>query len=335
MRLLFAGTPEMAVPSLYRLAARFEVVGVLTAPDRRKGRKRGPQPSPVKAAAESLGLPVMQPPRLNGDARAQVQAVAPDLLVVVAYGRIFGPRFMALFPHGGVNLHPSLLPRHRGPSPIPAAILAGDSETGITVQQVAPEMDSGDILAQQRIPLTGTETTASLTDRVAREGAVLLEEVVAAIVAGTAIPVPQDHDVASYCRLIEKSDGRVDWTTSAAHIERMSRAFNPWPGTYTYLDGRQLTLWETSVYPAGADPAGQDPTVAAGVGAENAPGGGSGRRSAPGPGQVLGVDKAHGILVQTGDGVLAVRRLQLQSRGATDWKSFLNGVHGFIGCTLE
>lgn len=327
MRILFAGTPEMAVPSLHRLAVRFDVVAVLTAPDRRRGRKKEPQPSPVKAAAESLSIPVIQPPRLNGDARGQVQAVAPDLLAVVAYGRIFGPKFMALFPYGGINLHPSLLPRHRGPSPIPAAILAGDSETGITVQQVAPEMDSGDILAQERISLDGTETTASLTEKVARDGAVLLEEVVAAVADHSARPVPQDHDAATYCTLIQKADGRIDWSEPADHIERMSRAYNPWPGAHTFLGDQQLTLWETALYPGRAPESEDQAPEADGTRAR----GGADAEA----GQVLGVDKAHGILIQTGDGVLAVRRLQLQSRGATDWMSFLNGVRDFVGRTLE
>jgi methionyl-tRNA formyltransferase len=278
---------------------------VLTAPDRQKGRGRSVQPSPVKVAAIDLGIEVLQPPRLNAEARTQVAAPRPQLLVVVAYGRIFGPKFLDLFEQGGINLHPSLLPRHRGPSPIPAAILAGDRETGITVQRLALEMDSGNILKQTRIPLDGTETTATLTERVAVEGAELLTQTVADLEAGRVEERVQDHAAATYCHLIEKGHGEIDWSESAARIERMSRAYNPWPGAFTFFKDRKLTLWKTAVYGASES-----------EGSE--------------PGTVLGVDKGWGILIQTGDGVLAVERLQLQSRGATDWKSFLNGAPDFL-----
>lgn len=309
-RILFAGTPEMAVPSLRRLRTDHNLVGVLTAPDRQKGRGRSLVPSPVKAAAQELGLQVVQPPRLNAEARRLVAALRPEVLVVVAYGRIFGPKFLDLFEQGGVNLHPSLLPRHRGPSPIPAAILAGDQETGITVQRLALEMDSGNILAQTHIPLDGTETTSSLTQRVAEEGAELLSRTIADLETGRVEERVQDPDAASYCRLIEKKDGEIEWTQSAAQIERMSRAYNPWPGAFTFFKEQKLTLWKTTVYGGGeiAPPAAEQPPA----------------------GTVLGVDKGWGILIQTGDGALAVERLQLQSRSVTDWKSFLNGARDFL-----
>ncbi|NBC28576.1 MAG: methionyl-tRNA formyltransferase, partial [Spirochaetes bacterium] len=266
MRILFAGTPEMAVPSLRRLAADHNLVGVLTAPDRRKGRGRSFVPSPVKAAALDLNLEIVQPSRLNTEARELVSSLAPELLVVVAYGRIFGPKFLDLFDQGGINLHPSLLPRHRGPSPIPAAILAGDPETGITVQRLALEMDSGNILAQTRIPLDGTETTASLTERVASDGAELLSRAVEDLEAGRVEERVQDPDAASYCGLIAKNDGEIDWTQSAVQIERMSRAYNPWPGAFTFFKEQKLTLWKTAVYPRSADAAGD---AAAGAAAES------------------------------------------------------------------
>jgi len=318
MRVLFAGTPEMAVPTLQALADTVTLVGVLTAPDRSKGRGRRLVPSPVKAAAMERGLPVLQPPRLGAEAREAVRELEPELLVVVAYGRIFGPKFLSLFPRGGINLHPSLLPKYRGPSPIPAAILAGESRTGITVQRVAREMDSGDILRQEELPLGGSETTAGLTDYVAREGAKLVLATVRDLEEGRAAPSPQNHEEASYCGLISKQDGEIDWRRSAREIERMTRAYDPWPGAYTFFRGQRLTIWRAEVPPPG--------TAAADVesaGAEDA-----------GAGSVLGVDKARGILIQTCDGVLAVQRLQLQSRSATDWQSFLNGARDILNETL-
>lgn len=322
MRILFAGTPDMAVPTLHALADAESVVGVLTAPDRSKGRGRRLLPSPVKAAAMERDVPVLQPPRLGAEAREAVRELEPEILVVVAYGRIFGPKFLSLFPRGGINLHPSLLPKYRGPSPIPAAILAGESRTGITVQRVAREMDSGDILRQEELPLSGTETTASLSDYVAREGAKLVLETVRDLAEGRAAPSPQDHDEASYCGLISKQDGEIDWSSSAARIERMTRAYNPWPGAYTFFGDQRLTIWRAEVLPAGPE--------AAGLAGAAAPGAAEGTN----PGLVLGVDKARGILIQTGDGVLAAQRLQLQSRSAADWQSFLNGARDILNGTL-
>ena len=336
MRILFAGTPEMAVPALRELASRFDIVAVLTAPDREKGRKRVLHPPPVKEAAGELDLPVLQPPRLNAEARRLVRTYEPELLVVVAYGRIFGPKFLDMFPHGGINLHPSFLPAYRGPSPIPAAILAGDTETGITVQRLAREMDSGDILLQRAIPLDGSETTGSLTDRVAAEGGEMLALVVDRIQSGNLHPVPQDHAAASYCGLIKKSDGEIDWTQPAERIARMTRAYDPWPGAFTFFQEKKLTIRRARVY----KPSEAGEQSAAGERAEGELAAGESRvgESTVGEpavsGSVRGVDTAWGILVQTGEGVLAVERLQLQSRGASDWKSFLNGAHGFVGSVL-
>ncbi len=323
MRVLFAGTPEIAVPSLEQLSEQAEIVGVLTAPDAPAGRRRTLQPSAVKRSAEALGVPVLQPERLNAAAREAVAVLNPQLVVCVAYGRIFGPRFLDLFALGGINLHPSLLPRHRGPAPIAAAILAGDSETGITVQTLALEMDAGDILRQVRFALDGSETTGSLTDRVALEGARLLAEVVRDIERGTVEPRPQDHRQATYCRLITAADGAIDWHFPAETIERTVRAYNPWPGAHTFLDGRRLTIHQADV----------SLTPESGVAAADAVHR-TGREGSGRPGLVTAVDKRRGILVQTGDGLLAIRRLQLQSRTAMDWKSFANGYRDVVGTVL-
>ena len=165
--------------------------------------------------AREAGIPVLQPERLDADAREAVQKLGPDLLVTVAYGKIFGPRFMALFPRGGINVHPSLLPRHRGPSPLQAAILSGDTRTGVTIQAIAPEMDSGAILLQEEIPLDSRATVEALHDELGRRGARLVTQAVALIAAGAAQWREQDHSAATWCHKITKQAGAVTWRESA------------------------------------------------------------------------------------------------------------------------
>src|SRR6056297_1807576 len=184
MRVLFAGTPEIAVPSLEALAAEHEIVGVLTNPDRARGRKKSPVAPPVKQKALELGLPVFPPPRLKREARELLAPLEADILAVFAYGRIFGPKFLELFPRGGVNVHPSLLPLYRGSIPVIAPIVNGDAETGVTVQQIALEMDTGDILAQRRFDLTPEITAGRLTADVSEIGAELLVATLNNIEAG-------------------------------------------------------------------------------------------------------------------------------------------------------
>ena len=307
MRILFAGTPAIAVPSLRLAAAEHTVVGVLTNPDRAAGRGKGLSSSAVKDAALGLGLRVLQPEKLDAAFRETVRGLQPELLVAVAYGRIFGPQFLGCFPRGGINLHPSLLPLYRGPSPLSAAILHGEAQTGVTIQVIAPQMDAGDILAQETIALTGRETADSLGEIAAEKGACLLVKTLALIAEGRESRVPQDPAAVSYCGLLTRETGKIDWTASAAHIERMIRAFDPWPGAWTVYKGAVLRILAAEPLPSGGTEA---------------------------PGKVLGVDTQRGILVQTGDGVLAVRRLQLEAKKALDFASFLNGVRGFTGSVL-
>ncbi len=322
MRILFAGSPAIAVPALEKLAraAGHEVVGVLTNPDTPKGRHGSSEPTEVGAAAERLSaervaagrapIPVLKPEKLAAEARTAIASLEPELLVSVAYGRIFGPKFLGLFPAGGINLHPSLLPKYRGATPIPAAILNRESETGITVQRLALEMDAGDILVQERLPLDFTETTASLAALAAARGAELVLRAVDALAAGTAEPVPQDGAAATYCAMIAKEDGRIDWTRSALDLDARIRAYTPWPLSFTTHRDQTLFILEARPY---AGPVSFPPAPA---------------------GTVLGIDKAAGILLQTGDGLLAVVRLQYGGKKAMDWRSFLNGARDFSGSRL-
>ena len=307
MRILFAGTPEIALPSLELLDKNGYVAAVLTSPDASRGRGRSLSPSPVKAMALDLDIPVFTPQRLGREAREEIAGIGADLLAVVAYGKIFGPRFLELFPKGGINLHPSLLPRHRGPAPLPFSILNGDREWGFSVQRIALEMDAGDILLQKSYPLTGTETTGDLSALSAERGAEAMLEVVRAIEQGTEKEVPQQHSEASYTRLLAKDDGLIDWNKPAKTLVRMVHAFNPWPGAYTHFQGQKLTIWDAAAI------------------AEN---------SAKEAGKVTAVDRKRGILIQTGEGLLAVQALQLQGKKRLPWQSFVNGVRGIEGSIL-
>jgi methionyl-tRNA formyltransferase len=321
MRIVFAGSPAIAVPALEAICALpdVELVAVLTNPDSPKGRHGASEPTDVGAAAARLAatkLPVetaflaetsfliLKPQKLDATAREALAALKPDLLVSFAYGHIFGPKFLALFPLGGINVHPSLLPRHRGATPIQAAILHRDCETGLSIQTLAREMDSGDLLYQERVPLTNRETTESLSALMATKAAAALPQVLSDIAQGRAESHPQAGEL-SYCATITKDKGRIDWSQSAEAIDAQIRAFTPWPLSWTLHGEQYLNLLEAAPYteaPCAEVPAGA----------------------------VLGIDKRAGILVQTGDGVLCVTRLQYRTRKALEWRAFLNGAKDFL-----
>jgi methionyl-tRNA formyltransferase len=327
MRILFAGTSAIAIPSLKALSdmeLKGEGVvlsGLLTRADaaRRHGQ---PEPSDVSAAAFQLdkdrkesGLPSivqLKSEKLDSRAREEVAALSPDLLVTFAYGRIFGPRFLALFPLGGINIHPSLLPKYRGASPIPAVILAGEKKTGVCIQLLAAEMDAGDIIAEAPLELSARETTQSLSEKSAITAAHLLRELLRNEDFASRINAarPQEGEPV-YCRQIKKEDGLIDWSKSASQIDAQIRAFTPWPLSFTCRGKDTLIILE-------AEPLEAPPGMAI---------------DAP-PGTVLGTDKGRGILIQTGDGILAVSRLQWRTKKALDWKAFCNGERDFIGVRL-
>jgi methionyl-tRNA formyltransferase len=311
MRILFAGSPEIALPTLERLAAEHEVVAVLTNPDSVAGRGLAAARTPVAVTAERLGIPVLSFDHLGPEARAAVASYRPEILVSFAYVRLFGPKFLALFPRGGLNIHPSLLPLHRGASPIPAAILARDAETGVSVQALAADLDSGDLFGVTRIPLTGRETTESLTALAAAEGADLVSAVLKAMEEGRAVSRPQEG-AASYSGIISKEAGLVDWGASVLDIDAKIRAYYPWPCAFTWFRGQRLSLLEALPYPGEAFP-GSEAAV---------------------QGEILGLDKARGIMVKTLDGLLGLRRLQLQTKKALPYREFANGVHELAGAVL-
>ena len=308
MRILFAGTPEIAVPCLNAAAAAHDVCAVLTAPPRPAGRGGRLVESPVAVRAAEMGMTLLQPERLGRTERRAVAPLHAEALVVMAYGRIFGPRFLAVFPRGGVNVHPSLLPRYRGPAPIQAALAAGDRVTGVSIQDVVQEVDAGDILAQASVAVGPDETAPELGARLSRIGAELLLDVLSRMDKGDVEGRPQNPGDVTTCGLVRKSDGLVDWSCAAEALYDRYRAYQPWPGIHTTLAGTRLLLHGCRAVPD-PDPRGT-------------------------PGQVIDIDKRLGLLVQTGSGLLAAALLQLQARKAVDARSFVNGHPEILGAVL-
>jgi methionyl-tRNA formyltransferase len=246
LRILFAGTPDFAVVPLEQLVAQgFAPIAVFTQPDRPAGRGREPQPSPVKRAAVAAGIPVFQPTTLRGErASEQVSALAPDLMVVVAYGLLLPPAILEIPALGCWNIHASLLPRWRGAAPIQRAIEAGDAETGVCIMQMDAGLDTGPVLHCERVALAADETGGSLHDRLAALGADALLACLRRQAAGERLlPVPQPQQGVSYARKLTKDEARIDWSEQAAVLERRVRAFNPWPVAWCSIAGEQTRIW--------------------------------------------------------------------------------------------
>ena len=319
MKIFFAGTPAIAVATLEALNAspNIEIAGVLTNPDRPAGRGRHPEPTPVKAKALDLKLRVYQPESLDEDFFDVIRFCRPQLLVVFAYGKIFSRDFLSLFPNGGINIHPSLLPRWRGPSPITAALLTRDTQTGLSVQTVDRRMDCGDILYSEKVFLGGRETTESLSvlfSSMAAEAAVCVVENFEEFYRNR---TPQDESKATYCRKIRKEDGVIDWTLPAADIDACVRAYYPQPKARSYFNGIELYFLRCDVFDPARLPLSLLETAAEAV-----------------PGEIFAYLKPAGFLVKTGGGILSVSELQLKSRKALDAASFKNGSPEIIGARL-
>jgi methionyl-tRNA formyltransferase len=236
-RIVFMGSPDFALPSLHALANQYEVVGVVTQPDRASGRGRELKMPPVKTLAQELNLPLMQPERLRApEAMSQLYAWAPELIVVAAFGQILKKDVLNLPRYGCINVHASLLPRWRGAAPIHAAILAGDEETGVTIMQMDVGLDTGPILAQKSIRLTRDDTAGSVFQALSILGADLLTETLPRWMVGEIQPQPQDDAFATYAPMLKKEAGKLDFTRDANELERFIRAFNPRPGAYMEFD---------------------------------------------------------------------------------------------------
>ncbi len=307
IRTVFMGTPDIAVPSLQALLAHpdFDIVGVVTQPDRRAGRGRKLKLSPIKEAALAAGVEtILQPARLRDpEAFHALAALQPDLIVVAAYGQILRPNVLALPKHGCINVHASLLPRWRGASPITAAILAGDPLTGVTIMQMDEGMDTGPILSQRAEPIRPKDTTGSLDQRLGALGADLLMETLPCYLEGKIQPKPQPAEGVALCRLVKKEHARIDWTRPAVEIERMVRAYQPWPGAFTTWADQPLKIGAASVAEGEAE-----------------------------PGRVIAWGKQ--AAVGTGQGLLVIEKAQLPGKKMLPMDAFLRGRPDFIGAKL-
>ena len=302
------GTPEFAVPALQELIRSQEVVGVVTQPDRPAGRGRQLTPPPVKVVAQEADIPVYKPDSLRREeAAGPLREWVPMLIVVAAFGQILRPHVLELPVHGCLNVHASLLPRWRGAAPIQHAILAGDTETGISLMQMDEGLDTGPVYARSAIPIGPEETAATLHDRLAELGAKLLGEKLNAIIAGRLAAEAQDDAFSTYAPMIRKGDGEIDWGRPTVAIERQIRAMTPWPGAFTSWEGKTLKI-------LGPEAVGEDVAIEAR------------------PGQVLKM--AGGAAVATGDGVIALGRVQLAGKRATRIEDFLRGRPEFLRAVL-
>ncbi len=307
-RVVFMGTPAFACPILEALLARPDpVVGVVCQPDRPQGRGLTVAAPPVKQLALAHGLPVLQPTKVRVPEFADaLRALAPDLIVVAAYGRILPRTILDLPPHGCINVHASLLPRHRGAAPIAHAILAGDAVTGVTIMAMAEEMDAGDMLLTRETPIGPDDTTGSLTTRLSAIGAEAIGAAIDGLHAGTIRPVPQPADGVTFSPPIEREQGRIDWRRPAVELDRLVRAFTPAPTASTTLAGKVVKVHRAI---AGGDP---------------------GRAA---PGTVVEASPS-GILVATGAGALRILELQLEGKRRLDAGAFVAGQRLVPGTCL-
>lgn len=246
MRLLFCGTPSFAVPTLKHLLSRpeFNVLGVISQPDRPRGRGQQLSVSPVKDVALTAHLPVHQPEKIRApEVQQLLEELAPDVIVIIAYGQIIPARLLAIPKHGWINLHASLLPKYRGAAPIHWAVANGETRTGLTTMRIDAGMDTGDILLRREIEIGPQDTSPELARRMSEAGAPLVEETLLGLEAGTIVPKPQNQGEATIAPMLKKEDGRIDWNSSAEEIYNRMRGFAPWPGAYTTFRGQTCHLW--------------------------------------------------------------------------------------------
>ncbi|EHQ51266.1 methionyl-tRNA formyltransferase [Ectothiorhodospira sp. PHS-1] len=308
LRIIYAGTPDFAVPALEALiASPHDVVAVYTQPDRPAGRGRKLTPSPVKQVALAHGIPVEQPERLRPEpVQTRLREYRPDLMVVAAYGLILPQSVLDIPRLGCVNIHASLLPRWRGAAPIQRALAEGDESTGVTLIQMAAGLDTGDMLLKGACPITPADTARTLHDRLAAMGAALLLPCLDDLADGRLHPEPQDETLATYARKLDKAEALLEWSLPAAVLDRRIRAFNPWPVAQTLYQGQPLRLWMSRSLPA------------AGTGAT--------------PGTVV-AEGPEGIDVATGEGILRITCLQLPGGKPLEAKAFLN-ARSLLGTCL-
>lgn len=309
MRIVFMGTPDFSVPTLEKIIeAGHEVIGVVTQPDRAKGRGKKVLYPPVKEKALEHGLSVYQPRRAREpEFIEQMRQLNPDVMVVVAFGQILPKELLDIPKYGCVNVHASLLPKYRGAAPIQWAVINGDKESGVTIMRMNEGLDTGDMIDKVVVPLDENETGGSLFDKLSAAGAKLCAEVLEKLENGTAVFEKQPElSTTDYAAMIDKKMGKINWERPAKEIEQLIRGLNPWPSAYTSVNGKNLKLWTASV------------VHEAGNGV---------------PGEILEAGK-EGLLVKTGDGLLLIQELQLEGKKRMDTAAFLRGYTVDKGCIL-
>jgi len=309
VRVVFMGTPQFAVPILeYLIHSPYHVVAVYTRPDKPAGRKRRLTLLPVKELAIRHKIPVIQPRALKlAEVVRELVSFKPELIVVAAFGRILPKEVLSLPKFGCLNVHPSLLPQHRGPSPVANALLCGELLTGVTVMLMDEGLDSGSILAQEKVGISSTDTTGSLTAKLAHVGAELLMETLPKWIGGELEPKPQDESQATYSRLITGKDGEIDWRLSAVELWQRVRAFNPWPSCYTCWQGKRLKIHKATLL--GESPKGEI-------------------------GEVVVLREPPKVGVVAGEGILGLCQVQLEGKREMPIADFVRGQRNFIGSIL-
>lgn len=308
MKIIFMGTPDFAVGTLRSLAeAGHEITLVVSQPDKPKGRGHAMVPTPVKVVAEELGIPVFQPVKIR-EAKDVLEKTEADVCVVVAFGQIIPASILHMKKYGCINVHASLLPKYRGAAPIQWAVIDGEKESGVTIMQMDEGLDTGDMLAKAIVPLDEKETGGSLFDKLSEAGGRLCVETLAKLEKGEITPEKQGESPTAYASMLDKKMGNIDWNKSAVVIERLVRGLNPWPSAYTHLDGKTLKIWACDVLPQSA--------------------------SKGESGEILEVTK-DAIHVQTGDGILVLREIQLAGKARMDAGAFLRGYKVVPGTVLS
>lgn len=300
MRVIFMGTPDFATGTLEEIVkAGHEVVGVVTQPDKPKGRGKTMMPTPVKETALKYDLPVYQPKKVRESEFVELlRSLNPDVMVVAAFGQIITKEILDMPKYGCINVHASLLPAYRGAAPIQWAVINGDKESGVTIMQMDEGIDTGDMIEKAVVPIAEDETGGSLFDKLSHTGAKLCVKVLKDLEEGTAVREKQpEESTTPYAKMIDKKMGEVDWKKSAKEIEQLIRGLNPWPSAYTKLHGKTLKIWKANVLS---------------------------ETSQMNPGQIARVTK-DGFAVQTGQGILEIQELQLEGKKRMDTSSFLRG----------
>lgn len=309
MRIVFMGTPDFSVPALEALVhAGHQIVGVVTQPDKPKGRGKAILETPVKEKALELGIPVYQPVRAREDAFVRIlRDLNPDAIIVIAFGQMLPTSILDIPRYGCINIHASLLPKYRGAAPLQWSVLNGESETGITTMMMAAGMDTGDMLEKLVVPMDPKETYGSIHDKLSAAGGGLIVSTLKKIQNGDIIPTPQIEDEATFTKKITKSMGDIDWTMDAVVIERLIRGLNPWPSAYTGWNGKTIKIWDADVL----------------------------EETYPGTcGEVVLVNQTS-LFVKTGTGTLALKSLQLEGKKRMETEAFLRGAQISEGTILK